>query len=592
MSEKKGQPEQTEDKETRKPRDLRQEITDKFLEALDQGKIPWEKPWESLEYGMPRNMATGREYNGANSLILMMEQNARGYKDPRFGTFRQIGELGGKVTKGEKGIPIEFCGKEPFYHRRDTTVRYLDRAYKVFSEEKDIVHIGGFKDSTSTLAIRPTELRVHHQDKILAWDEAHRTLDRFVARAYVVFNVEQCTGLETIPPLALPDHKIPTSQRAEQIMEAMKKDGLGFAEHPQHAFYSPSRDEVSLPPRENFKSVEGYYGTALHEIGHATGAAQRLNRDGITGGHRFGSEGYAREELRAEIFSAFMAVQTGVPHDMTQHQAYVQSWADVLRKDKHEIFRAASEAEKAVDYVLAREQELQIGQTRESDRGQIRDARREKFFGVRDTEHAHIEGTLVDISHKARELFVREPDGEVTVVRSPDGLSLANYRGLFGAGESDGFEGAVEAATTLRGKNIVLTANDSRTATLEANGKMIGRGVVDKSPVPFLSREPFVLKSGEPGVNGKILELFDISDASNPQHIIAAELQTDKGIVLAHRHDYQPMSELLGMKGRHAELAVGNDGRLQIQQAEKEHVPMPQPVTHRYTHNNDLDLGR
>jgi hypothetical protein len=101
-----------------------------------------------------------------------------------------------------------------------------------------------------------------------------------------------------------------------------------------------------------------------------------------------------------------------------------------------------------------------------------------------------------------------------------------------------------------------------------------------------------VLKSGEPGVNGKILELFDISDASNPLHNIAAELQTDKGIVLAHRHDYQPMSELLGMKERHVELAVGNDGRLQIQQAEKERVPMPQPVTHRYTHNNDLDLGR
>ncbi len=91
-----------------------------------------------------------------------------------------------------------------------------------------------------------------------------------------------------------------------------------------------------------------------------------VNREGITGAHRFGSEGYAREELRAEIFSAFMAVKTGIPHDMTQHQAYVQSWADVLRKDKNEIFRAASEAEKAMNYVLQKEQELQIGQARES----------------------------------------------------------------------------------------------------------------------------------------------------------------------------------------------------------------------------------
>ncbi|WP_051862569.1 ArdC family protein [Ferrovum myxofaciens] len=350
----------------KKPRDLRQEVTDKLVEALDKGEIPWNKPWESLELGMPRNMVSGREYTGANSLILMLEQRDRGHKDPRYGTFKQINELGGKVTRGEKGIPVEFWGKEPFYQRRDTSIKYLDRAYKVFSEDRDVVHIGGFKDSTSTLAICPRELKVHHQDKVLTWDEAHKTLDRITARTYVVFNVEQCTDLEKLPPLILPDYKIPTNERAERIMAAMQKDSLGFAEHPEHAFYSPKRDEVSLPPRQSFKTVEGYYGTALHEIGHATGAAQRLNREGITGGHRFGSEGYAKEELRAEIFSAFMAVQTGIPHDMTQHQAYVKNWSEVLKKDKHEIFRAAAEAGKAVDYVLAKERDLQIDHTRES----------------------------------------------------------------------------------------------------------------------------------------------------------------------------------------------------------------------------------
>jgi hypothetical protein len=174
-----------------------------------------------------------------------------------------------------------------------------------------------------------------------------------------VFNAEQCTGLK-IEPLKAPDNKIPVVDRAEQLMTAMQEDGVRFATHPQHAFYSPKRDEVSLPPRESFKSVEGYYGTALHEIGHATGAQQRLNREGITGGHRFGSEGYAKEELRAELFSTFMAAETGIPHDEEQHKAYVQSWAKVLKQDKNEIFRAAAEASKAVDYVLARERDLQI----------------------------------------------------------------------------------------------------------------------------------------------------------------------------------------------------------------------------------------
>ena len=159
------------DEKDKKPRDLRQEVTDKMIEVLDKGEIPWNKPWESFENGLPRNMATGREYNGANSLMLMMA----GYHDPRFGTFRQVNELGGKVTRGEKGIPIEFWGKEPFYQRRDTTVKYLDRAYKVFSEDRDVVHIGGFRDSASTLAIRSSELKVHHQGKVLTWDEAHKS---------------------------------------------------------------------------------------------------------------------------------------------------------------------------------------------------------------------------------------------------------------------------------------------------------------------------------------------------------------------------------------------------------------------------------
>ena len=653
------------EKEDKKPRDLRQEVTDKMIEVLDKGEIPWNKPWESFENGLPRNMATGREYNGANSLMLMMA----GYHDPRFGTFRQVNELGGKVTRGEKGIPIEFWGKEPFYQRRDTTVKYLDRAYKVFSEDRDVVHIGGFKDSASTLAIRPSELKVHHQGKVLTWDEAHKSLDRSTVRTYVVFNVEQCTDLEKLHPLDIPDRKIPVNERAEQIMAAMKKDGLAFAEHPEHAFYSPRRDQVSLPPKQNFTSVEGYYGTALHEIGHATGATQRLNRDGITGGHQFGTDEYAKEELRAEIFSAFMAVQTGIPHDMMQHQAYVQNWAQILRKDKHEIFRAAADASKAVDYVLGKEQSLELTLDHissikaEQPAAQVQMAEKlsayetaimnyvegggnekngralldedlgrfhsrnlpaalvyngfatpstadrlataivaekqqhesavtktqeplRKILGVRDTEHSRIEGTLHDFDYKLRELALREADGQMTTVKAPDGLSLANYQGMFGAGPD-----AVKAAETLVGQNIALIAHDHHTATLEVNGKMLGRGVADQPPIPFLSREMFVLKPGEPGVSGKILEIFAISDELNPQHIVAAELQTDKGIVLAHRHDHQPMRELLGMKDRHVELAVAESGGLQIKQSEKEQVPVPPRAVQR-TYDGDREIGR
>ncbi len=349
----------------KKQRDLRQEITDRMVEALERGEIPWERPWDKLEHGLPRNMATGNAYKGGNRLLLQLVQMDQGYADPRFGTVKQINELGGRVKKGEKGHPIELWKDQPFWERRDVDISLNSMRIKVFGEGQGVVHVGMPTDKESTLDVKATDLKVRHKGQELTWGAAHKQLDSVVGRVYTVFNAEQCTGLK-IEPLKTPDNKIPVIDRAEQLMTAMREDGLRFATHPQHAFYSPKRDEVSLPPRESFKSVEGYYGTALHEIGHATGAQQRLNREGITGGHRFGSEGYAKEELRAELFSTFMAAETGIPHDEEQHKAYVQSWAKVLKQDKNEIFRAAAEAGKAVDYVLEKERSLQVLQERQA----------------------------------------------------------------------------------------------------------------------------------------------------------------------------------------------------------------------------------
>ena len=343
----------------RKHRDLRQEITDRMVQALEQGQIPWERPWENLDHGLPRNLASGLEYKGVNRMLLIMTQMDQGYADPRFGTVKQINELGGRVNKGEKGHPIEVWKDQPFWERRDVEISHNGSPVKVFGEDKGAVHVGSLKDKISTLDVSPADLAVRHKGQDLSWVAAHNQLDTVVGRVYTVFNAEQCAGLK-IEPLKTLTGKIPAVERAEELKQAMIRDGLAFDTHPSHAFYSPKRDEVSLPPRESFKTVEGYYGTTLHEIGHATGAIHRLKREGITGGHRFGSEGYAKEELRAELFSTFMAAETGIPHDETQHKAYVQSWAKVLKQDKNEIFRAAAEAGKAVDYVLAKEHDLQI----------------------------------------------------------------------------------------------------------------------------------------------------------------------------------------------------------------------------------------
>ena len=353
-------------------RDLRQEITDRMVAALNEGRIPWEKPWQSLDHGLPRNVASGREYRGGNRLILMLEQMDRGYADSRFGTMKQINELGGRVKKGERGIPVELWKEQPFWERRDVTVTaaYGQRV-KVFGEERGAVLAGAYSDRQPSLRLNPDDLLVVHHpsgksEQRMPWKDAH-SLDVMVGRVFTVFNVEQTEGM-TIEPLAKAEQRFDVVERGEAIKAAMERDGLKFGEHPKFAFYSPKRDEVSVPPRGQFQDEKGYYGTLLHEIGHATGAEKRLNREGITGNHRFGSEGYAKEELRAEIFSVFMAAQTGIAHDETQHKAYIQSWAEALKKDKNEIFRAAAEAGKAVDYVLDKEREIELERTGENDR--------------------------------------------------------------------------------------------------------------------------------------------------------------------------------------------------------------------------------
>jgi antirestriction protein ArdC len=354
-----GSPNGSASGERRLSRDLRQEITDRMAAALEQGTIPWEKPWHELKVGRPRNLQSDRDYRGGNRFLLMLVQLEKGYADPRFGTVRQINRLGGIVNKGEKGYPIEFWDNQPFYQRRDVQVYHAGEAVKVIGESRQGVVIR----ATSAMAAEPKTVTtgnfsVRHQGEVLNWKDAHQRLDRMVSRISTVFNVQQCRDLKLEPVASEVKTQIPTIERAERLMASMRADGLEFATDNRSAYYVPRHDTVYLPERERFASNEGYYGTALHEIGHATGAARRLNREGITGEHGFGTEAYAREELRAELFSVFMAAETGIPHDESQHRAYIQSWGKILRADKHEIFRAAAEAGNAVEYVFQTEQSL------------------------------------------------------------------------------------------------------------------------------------------------------------------------------------------------------------------------------------------
>lgn len=169
---------------------------------------------------------------------------------------------------------------------------------------------------------------------------------------FVVYNVEQFYGLK-LEDLVQQKHEWTPIEKAEQLVKAT--GAVIIHEKRAGACYIPSKDEIHLPLKDQFLSPEHYYDTLLHETGHWTGHSTRLNRKMST---LFGSEQYAKEELRAEIASAMLTATIGIHHDIGNHVAYLQSWIEVLKDDPKEIFKAAADAEKIKDYIISKDPEL------------------------------------------------------------------------------------------------------------------------------------------------------------------------------------------------------------------------------------------
>ncbi|EEN1859681.1 DUF1738 domain-containing protein, partial [Salmonella enterica subsp. enterica serovar Enteritidis] len=288
-----------------------EEVAARIVEQLEQGTAPWQKPWQPGELRLPYNPTTGKEYKGMNSMWLSMQ----GHADPRWMTYNQASAEGGQVRKGSKGTHI---------------------VYWKFSEERKQT------DEQGRPVIDP---ETGKQKTINVQLERPRS---FMA---VVFNASQIDGLpplETRPLMPEPERHA----RAEAILA---NSGASIQHVPgDRAYYRPSTDSITLPERNQFPAADAYYATALHELGHWTGHPSRLDRDLS---HPFGSEGYAREELRAEIASLMLGERLDIGHDPGQHAAYVGSWIKALKEDPKEIFRAAADAERIAGYVMGFEQE-------------------------------------------------------------------------------------------------------------------------------------------------------------------------------------------------------------------------------------------
>lgn len=342
-----------------------EEVAARIIEQLEQGTAPWQKPWQPGELRLPYNPTTGKEYRGMNSLWLHMQ----GHSDPRWMTYNQAAAEGAQVRKGSKGTHI---------------------VYWKFSEERKAT------DEQGRPVIDPDTGK---QKTVTVQLERPRS---FMA---VVFNGSQIDGL---PPLeARPTGPEPERHaRAEAILA---NSGAVIRHEPgDRAFYRPSTDSITLPERNQFPTADNYYATALHELGHWTGHPSRLDRDLA---HPFGSEGYAREELRAEIASLMLGERLEIGHDPGQHAAYVGSWVKALKEDPKEIFRAASDAERISGYVMDFEREQELSQAVEAELGP------RWTVEHRDTFAANPEQVVIGETNSAVEalaLFRSKPDTTVT----------------------------------------------------------------------------------------------------------------------------------------------------------------------------------
>ena len=274
-------------------------ITERILKKLEEGTVPWRKPWQGGDAGIPRNVQTGYPYRGINVFLLA----AAGYASPYWLTFRQVKRRGGTVRKGEHGTPVIF------WKRRDP------------EDGED----GG---------------------------EDQRAVP--VLRYYLVFNLEQCDGV-SIPVTSLaPQRAFSPIARCEEILERMP-DAPRIEHGRTHAAYLPVRDTVILPNRSAFESEAAYYATLFHELAHATGHARRLARPAVMDTASFGSHAYSKEELIAEMGAAFLCGGAGIEAATLESAAsYIDGWIRVLRGDGRLVIQAATHAQRAADFILGR----------------------------------------------------------------------------------------------------------------------------------------------------------------------------------------------------------------------------------------------
>ena len=291
---------------------LFEEVADKLVKQLEKGTSPFQNPWRNQD--QPYNAITGKAYKGLNSLNLTLQE----FSDPRWVTFKQAQDQGWKIEKGAIA----------------TTINIVQTHYK-----KDVLENG-----------KPVIDQFGNNVKISI------SLDRPIITSAKLFNGQQIIG---IPNLQIGNHE--SEWKDIKRIESLTKNANIVIRHGgNEAFYNPIVDTITLPKKNQFEDKKQYYSVLLHEIAHWTGHPTRMNRE-ING--KFGSEEYAREELRAEITSLLLAKDFKVGSYFNNSASYIASWIKLLKDKPFEIYKASSDAERIREYICNLELKRTIDQS-------------------------------------------------------------------------------------------------------------------------------------------------------------------------------------------------------------------------------------
>lgn len=289
-------------------KDIYESVTNQVITAMEKGNIIWQQGWHQM--GAPKNIVTGKIYKGFNRMWLNFIINYCNFSNPNFITYKQAQTLGGNIKKGSKGTNIIFYDI-------------------VMDKNATTATIGGnsFEGDTQNI--------------------------KYILKSHTVFNLDQTEGIK-IPEIKKTEllRELNVIEECATIIENMP-NRPAFLHKGDQPYYNPTQDKIVMPEQRLFHTDEEYYTTFFHELAHSTGHAKRLNRKGITESVEFGSEKYSKEELIAEFTASFLSGVAGIEKPTIENSAaYIQNWMTTLKNDKRMIVQAATQAQKAADYIL------------------------------------------------------------------------------------------------------------------------------------------------------------------------------------------------------------------------------------------------